>query len=37
MSEQDLTLALEEVLASAGAGLDDFDEDVETAARSVVW
>jgi hypothetical protein len=37
VSEQELTLALEDVLASVGAGFDDFEEEVETAARSVTW
>lgn len=37
MSEQELTIALEEVLASMSAGLDDFEDEVETAARAVKW
>jgi hypothetical protein len=37
MSEQELTAALEEVLASMTADLDEFEDDVETAARAVKW
>lgn len=37
MSEQELTAALEEVLASMTADLDELEEDVETAARAVKW
>lgn len=37
MSEQELTDALEEVLASMTADLDELEDDVETAARAVKW
>ena len=37
MSDRELTLALEEVLASMSADLDDLEDEVETAARAVKW
>jgi hypothetical protein len=37
MSEQELTSALEEVLASMSADLDEFEDEVETAALAVKW
>jgi hypothetical protein len=37
MSEQELTDALEEVLASMAADLDEFEDDVETASLEVMW
>jgi hypothetical protein len=40
MSDRELTLALEEVLLSMSADLndlDDLEDEVETAARAVKW
>lgn len=38
MSSQDLTAALEEVLASMNGNLiDDLEDDVETASRAIKW
>ncbi len=37
MSDLELTEALDEVLASMTAELDDMEDEVETAARAVVW
>jgi hypothetical protein len=37
MSEQELTAALEEVLASMSADLDEFEDEVETASRAIKW
>ena len=37
MSDNELTEALEEVLASMSADLQDLEDEVETAARALKW
>jgi hypothetical protein len=37
MSDNELTEALEEVLASMSADLQDLEDEVETAARAMKW
>jgi hypothetical protein len=37
MSDHELTEALEEVLASMSADLDDLEDEVETASLAIKW